>query len=190
MATLNTTNIKHASSSSNNIVLASDGTVSFATSPLHSYAILEDAKTHNTEGQSLTETTWTTRDLNRIYANPDSIVSSLSSNAFTLIAGTYLIKWQSPFYRTDSAKTRLYDVTNSAVKKAGTAGWAQDASGNYSSTMSHGVCRLTISGSTVYRLEYFIDHDDNSPLGGKKGPDDSGNTEEEIYTIVEIYKEA
>ena len=61
------------------------------------YAILEDVKSFGTQGQDLIQNQWDVRDLNTIYTNPDSIVSALdtSTSQFTLIAGTYFIRWSS-----------------------------------------------------------------------------------------------
>ena len=56
MATLNTTNIKHGSSSSNNIVLASDGKVTF---PQNTGNILQVVQLNLDGGISTTSTTFT-----------------------------------------------------------------------------------------------------------------------------------
>ena len=55
MATLNTTNIKHASSGSNNIVLASDGKVTF---PQNTGNILQVKSATKTDHQTSTSSAW------------------------------------------------------------------------------------------------------------------------------------
>ena len=149
------------------------------------YAIIEDQKAHGTNPQTTSANAWNTKELTRIYANPQNIVSSLSSNQFTLVAGTYFIKWHIVLHRVDIVTTRLYDVTNSAVKKVSMFSFSQD-NGNYGAAHSEGVCRLTITESTTYRYEY------NSTVGNSSGipsNTNASNDEEEIYATVEIYKE-
>ena len=150
------------------------------------YAVIEDAKTHGTSPQTTVGTTWTTKELTRIHINPQSIVTDLSSNQFTLGAGTYVIRWDCIFHRTDTVTTRLYDVTNSTSKKVSMVDFSQD-SANYGSAHSKGVCRLTIASSTVYRIEFFASQGNSN---GLTSDDDSDNTEEEIYATVEVYRES
>ena len=65
-----------------------------------SYAIICDQKDSTTDGGDFTTGAWRTRNLNTEIADPDGIVS-ISSNQFTLQAGTYLIKWSAPAYDVD-----------------------------------------------------------------------------------------
>ena len=186
MATLNTTNIKHASSSSNNIVLASDGTVSFASSPhlFTSYAIICDQKAHDTDSGTFTKDAWRDRDLNTELIDPDGIVS-ISSNQFTLGAGTYLINWSAPAYRVDQHRTRLYDVTGSAVLEVGFNAFSQDSErGN---AWSEGFYRHTITGNNVYKIQHWSEQSGTTSGFGKKM--DIDDTVER-YTWVKIFKEA
>ena len=194
--------LRLSGSSSGYIELAAEATANNATITIPnagfpggvfaSYAILEDQKANGGEGQDFSVNTWVTRDLNREYCDPDSIVS-LADDQFTLGAGTYLIKWFTTFWRIDFAKSRLYDVTNSAVVKSSMNVFAQNAASNFSSCVSNGTARITITGTTVYKLEVFVSSaDPNTGVGeggGPIGPSDSDNTEEELYTTVEIWKE-
>ena len=151
------------------------------------YAVIEDAKTHGTAPQATVQQTWTTKELTRIHINPQSFVTDLSSNQFTLAAGTYVIRWDCILHRCDTVTTRLYDVTNSTTKKVSMVDFSQD-SANYSSAHSKGVCRLTIASSTVYKIEFFTQAAGNS--NGLTSDTDTDNTEEEIYATVEIYRES
>ena len=49
-----------------------------------------------------------------------------------------------------------------------------------------GFARVTPTGSTAYKLEYYVDDQDGDGQGSDT-PDDVGVC---IYTVVEIYKEA
>ena len=197
MSTIKTTNITHGSNSGTaNMVLASDGSVTFASAVglFSSYAIICDQKDSTTDGGTFTSGAWRQRDLNTEIADPDSIVS-ISSNEFTLQAGTYLIKWAAPGYDCDRHVSRLYDVTNSAHRQYS---WTSYASSAYSGeNRSTGFCRVTISGATAYRIDHACQTTKTDyGLGlasetNASGAYSAGTTEGySIFTVVEIYKEA
>ena len=148
-----------------------------------SYAILEDQKSQNTQAGGYDNADgWVTRELNTEVADPDSIVS-ISSNEFTLGAGNYLIKWSCPFYRINQVLSRLYDVTNSAVKAYSQAGYGYSSSEGLNQIT--GNARVTPTGSTAYKIEMKGESDkSNNGLGL---PTNYGT---EVYLQVEIYKEA
>lgn len=178
-----------------------------------SYAVLQDVKSHGTDGQNLVNDAWYSRDLNTESIDPDGIILGLdnkatsgnlkaaspngtggnystqpAANNFTLGAGTYLIKWNTTFWRTARCKSRLIDKTNPAIKAVSMNVYSnRDAS--YASVNSHGIARITTTGNTDYALEYNCDNEADSKGGGIKGSGDTSNTEEEVYTTIEIYKE-
>ena len=136
-----------------------------------------------TTGGGTSGTSWTTRPLNTESADPGNIVS-ISSNQFTLGAGNYLIKASACSDDIESYRLRIYDTTNSAERILGTN--AYGATAYTKNTWGHLAGRVTPSGNTVYELQQISDqarsntgHGINQNLGGN-----------EIYTIVEIYKEA
>ena len=149
------------------------------------YALMEEAIEHGATAHTKTAGNWYTKQLTRISFDPQSIIVSLSSNEFTLAAGTYVIKWVHLLERCDSGITRLYDVTNSTSKKVSLVGFAQD-NGNYAMVYSRGITRVTITGNTTYKYQYFVENN-NSIL---TGPSSGNNTEEEIFGQVEVWKEA
>jgi len=184
MSTLKTTNITHGSNSGTaNMVLAADGSMTFAKTMFASYAIICDPKTAGTGGGTPTQNAWTARALQTEIADPDSIVS-IASNRFTLAAGNYLIKWSAPFFHPDRVVTRLYDHTNSAVIQYGQANGGFGSS--HEQIQCTGIARATPSGSTAYELQYYADNSDSDGYGHDT-PDDVGVC---IFTVVEIYKEA
>jgi len=149
-----------------------------------SYALVMDQKTQNTQGGQFATGSWIIRDLNTIGFDSDSIVS-VASNKFTLAAGNYLIKWKCPCYRIDRAASRLYDVTNSAaISPAGRNTHNYPTTG-YAQTNTEGLARVSPSGSTEYRIENrsFQTRDTNGLGVGT-------NFAAEVFTTVEIYKEA
>ena len=149
-----------------------------------SYAIVAEIRSGTSDAGTLTANTWMTRAINTEIADPDGIVS-ISSNQFTLQAGTYLIEWSAPAWRCDRHTTRLYDVTNSAARGNATIEFSQD-SGSYTQSSSRGFARVTISGATVYKLETKGNvTKSNDGLGV-----DPNNLASCIYAMAKIYKEA
>ena len=148
-----------------------------------SYAIVAEVRSGTSDAGTLTANTWMTRAINTEIADPDGIVS-ISSNQFTLQAGTYLIEWQAPAWRCDRHTTRLYDVTNSAARGNATLEFSQD-SGSYTLTSSRGFARVTISGATVYKLETK----GNVTKSGDGLGIDPNNLASCIYAMAKIYKE-
>jgi len=191
MSTLKTVNLKHESSGSNNIVLDSSGNttvsgnliVSGTNGFFQSYAIICDQKSAGTGGGTSTANSWSTRDLNTEIADPDGIVS-IASNRFTLAAGSYLIKWNAPFFYCQRAITRLYDHTNTAVRQLGQSNSTFGSSSGQINLF--GAARVTPSGSTAYEIQYYVDNADSDGLG-HDNPDDEGVS---MFTVVEIYKES
>ena len=148
-----------------------------------SYAILEDQKSAASDGGTATSGDgWFTRDLNTEVTDPDSI-TSISSNKFTLQAGSYLITWIVPAYRTGENVTRLYDVTNSATKGISLTGYVNSSD----STQIHmyGSARVSPTGATEYRIEHNV----NTTKSGNGRGVSANLGVNEVYTHVEIYKE-
>ena len=88
------------------------------------YALMEEAIEHGATAHTKTAGNWYTKQLSRISFDPQNIIVSLSSDQFTLAAGTYVIKWVHLLERCDEGITRLYDVTNSTSKKVSLVGFA------------------------------------------------------------------
>lgn len=130
--------------------IASDGKVTFE-KPTFSVALIADEQPDNTNGGTFTSGSWVTRTLNTEVSDTDGIVS-LSSNVFTLGAGTYLIEWSAPAYQVGNHQSRLYDDTNSTVIEYATVEYASNSSGVQ--TRSFGATKVTISASTGYKVEH------------------------------------
>ena len=139
-----------------NEVLKTDGSgnLAFATiagGKFASYAILVDQKTSGTNGGSFTSGAWRTRDLNTEIADPDGIVS-ISSNQFTLQAGSYLIKAHAPAYKVGRHQIALYDITASSYVETGSSAYVDG--GESVSTDSFLTARFTCSGANVYEIRH------------------------------------
>ena len=150
-----------------------------------SYAVICDQKASGVNAGTFTSGAWRTRDLNTEIFDPDGIVS-ISSNEFTLAAGTYLIEWSAPAMRVNAHKTRLYDVTADAAGQLGCNAYAiANTSGDH--THSFGSARITIASSNTYRIEHR-----SEGTGTTFGFGYRTNLASipEIYTVVKIFKEA
>jgi len=149
-----------------------------------SYAIITDQKSSETDAGSSTGGTWHTRDLNTELADPDSIVS-ISSNQFTLQAGSYFIEARAPSYQPSRHRLKLYQTSGSAADVAfGTNEFMSYGSGTAVQTTAFLSCRITISTATTYEIRHYIQ---NSKSGNGLGVAVSQGAE--LYCLVKIFKE-
>jgi len=159
--------------------LANSGTVT-GIGLFSSYAIIADQKAQNTAGGTFTLGAWRERDLQTEIADPDGIVS-ISSNQFTLAAGTYLIRWSCPSYAVHLNQSRLYNVTDAAAVEVGVS----TADGTYGlTTKTSGAARTTIAGTKTFSIEHRC-----SVTVATYGLGYPCNFGTEQYTMVEIFKE-
>ena len=113
-------------------------------------AILSHVTAHDVGGGDLTSGAFRTRPLNT-EVDPDSIVT-LSSNQFTLAAGTYIIDWTCDGYSVDHHVSQIYDITNSATLILGSASYAKSTVNVANVTYGHHV--FTITSTTTYELQH------------------------------------
>ena len=174
-------------SSGQAMVTDASGNLSFANKgKFASYAIIADQKTSDTHGGTFTSGDWRTRDLNTELVDADGIVS-ISSNQFTLQAGTYLIEAQAPAYKVNRHMVKLYSVTASADIASGTCMYAN--SGYNGNNVSVVRVRVTISTATTYEIQHRCQSTRSSD-GFGVGCGGNFTVPSEKFTIVEIYKEA
>ena len=148
-----------------------------------SYALIVDKKDADTDGGTFSSGAWRTRDLNTILVNEDSICAGTSGNdSFTLIAGTYLIKWSAPAYEVQHHTTKLHDQTADTVIAKGTA--AYDQSG-YSVGRSWGSHVVTITSNNDYKIKHKCYTSRNTDGFGQKT-----GFQDEYYTMVEVWRYA
>ena len=175
-----------------NQVIKTDGSgnLSFVTQSggkFSSYALIADSKGNTTDGGTFTSGAWRTRDLNQEISDEDGIVS-ISSNQFTLAAGTYLIKWKCPAMKVDHHVTKLKLITSSVssfTEKAGSSSYA--GNGSVVQNESFGLARVTLTGSGAFEIQHYGETTKSTDGFGQPA---NGYASESIYTTVEIYKEA
>ena len=149
-----------------------------------SYALLADrhGATAGDRG-TFTADAWQTRSLNNEVVDTDNIVS-LSSNQFTLQAGTYQIKFGACAYKVNRHVTRLREISPTAQTIAsGSAqySWASGADLQW----SRGWVRTTITQATTYEIQHRCQTTQSSNGFGFQMTFSGAD-----YVQVEIYKEA
>ena len=149
-----------------------------------SIAVIADEQAESLASQSLT-TSFTTRELNTKISDPDGIVS-ISSNQFTLGAGTYLITWSCPAYKVNRHVTQLYDVTSTTDLAQGQTAFSGAATDEQQS--STGAYVHTISSNNVYEIRHACQTARNNDGGGIEAASNTGSISKNIFTIVTIYK--
>jgi len=149
-----------------------------------SYAIIGDVKANDVDGGTFTSGAWRTRDLNTELFDPDGIVS-ISSNQFTLQAGSYLIEAIAPAYRTNRHRMKLYQTSGTPADIAlSISCFSSNLYGDQ--TNADLSARVTISSATTYEIRHQADVS-HSTFGFGVGANFSTT---ELYTVVKIFKEA
>ena len=151
-----------------------------------SYAVICDQKSNGTDGGTFTSGAWRTRDLNTEVFDADGIVS-ISSNQFTLsAAGTYLIEFYAPAFRSSNNQARLYDITGSAEIAIGMSTMS-DPGSDGDTSISIGFARHTITSSNTYEIQHQTASTKSTEGFGRST---SFTVTAEIYTFVKIFKES
>ena len=186
--TLDTSGNITLAGSANNLGTVSAGTIgSNVTFPAGgtgnpiSVAVIADEKAYNQDGGN-SSVGWQDRELNTKISDPDVIVS-IASDQFTLGAGTYLIMWSVPGYRTLRHFSLLHDVTAGVDLKVSQT--AYNITTGSTQTSSSGSYIHTITSSNTYKIRQYFE-DAETTFGKGVAHDVSGYNS--IYTLVNIYK--
>ena len=150
------------------------------------YAIFQDEKASGTAGGAFTSGAWRTRDLNTTVANTDTTNITLGTNQFTLLTGSYLIRWGAIAYEVLNHQSRLYDVTGTAAVDYGSTDRC-DTTGEVQTT-SAGSARVTVAaspGTNIFSIEHRCDTTNADGFGKSNS---YGNVQ--VYVTVEIFKES
>lgn len=146
------------------------------------YAHLRDEKADATAGGTFTSGAFRTRDLNTIVT--DEIGITLSSNQFTLPAGTYLIKATAPAFRVNGNSLRLQNITDVETEVKGT-----NQSSEVGPPASDVVCEVlgqfTIDAPKVFELQHRCSGT-RATVGFGSGFTPAPN----VFAVVELLKVA
>lgn len=151
-----------------------------ATAATVNYLQYRDEKTQNTAGGTFTSGAWQTRTLNTEVSDVGGF-GSLSSNQFTLSAGTYIISASAPAVVVNAHQTRLQNVTDNTTVLVGTSMQASTAAGIVNRSEVHGV--FTVAASKALELQHQCATTRNTDGFGV-----AANFTTEVYSIVELWK--
>jgi hypothetical protein len=146
-------------------------------------AVMRDVKANNTQGGTATSGAWYTRVLNTIQDDPTGVISSLSSNQFTLPAGEYFIESQSPNCNTDSAMSRIRNITDGSTVIVGTN---ERANGSQVNIWSKCFGRIVITSQKTFEVQSQVQTTVATFGNGYFAGFATG--ENDSYTIVKIQK--
>ncbi len=149
------------------------------------YAYLREEQSSGTNGGQATTGSFQTIVLNTEVFDPDGIVS-LSSNQFTLAAGTYLVRARKQFFRTNFTKMKLRNVTDSTDIAFGDNPSLEGGSGG-DSVLATLLARFTLAGTKALSLQYRCSSNDG---GNSKCLGAAASFGTEVYGEVEIWREA
>jgi hypothetical protein len=146
------------------------------------YAKLSDTKAANTSGGTFTSGAWQTRTLNT-EDHDDSGIVALSSNQFTLQAGTYEILATAPAFAVTMHKAKLRNVSDSTDIIIGTSEYSN---AGLPQTRSKICGRFTIAAAKIFEIQ----HRCASTIATQGFGVESNFSVPEVYTVVEIWKVA
>ena len=147
------------------------------------YVNLQDQKTQNTAGGTFTSGSWQTRTLNT-KVNDVGSLCTLSSNQFTLSAGTYIINAVAPAYLINARhQTRIQYVTDATTLLVGTSIYAPTISANICVTTSQVRGMFTVAASKALELQHQCQSTEATDGFGV-----AANFTTEVYSVVELWK--
>ncbi len=162
-------------------VLATLGLPYAATQWGGEYIKLSDTQSANTQGGTFTSGAWRTRVLNT-EDNDTGNNCSLSSNQFTLDAGTYIISASAPSYNVDKHKVKLYNISDASDEIIGTS--ENNSAADFTMTRSFVQGQFTISASKIFEIQHRAQTTQATNGFGIA----SNFSVSEIYTIVDLWK--
>lgn len=154
-----------------------------ATTTAVPYALIQDQKAQNTAGGTFTSGAWRTRTLNTEVQDVSGIVS-ISANQMTLGAGTYRVRIKAPGAGVNWHQARLQNITDGATVLLGTSEEAGGAPTGVT-TSSWVVGQFTLAGTKALEVQHWC-----TLTIATQGFGTPANITTEVYTVVEIWKEA
>ena len=148
------------------------------------YVLIEDQRSQNTPGGTLTSGAWQTRVLNTVVSDVDGLVASLLNNQVELTPGDWLIRISSPANSAGRFQLRLQDLTSGAPGVQLKVGTSELSAGtDFDTTRSFLSHRLTFSQNK--KLEVQIQ---GANTVATFGLGSAANFDIEVYTVFEAYR--
>ena len=133
-----------------------------------------------TQGGTATSGSWQVRTLNTIVTN--QISGSLSTNQFTIPAGTYQIYASAPAQDVLAHRIKLYNVTDTSDVLFGTNCYVDGGNDGNTSFISG---RFTIASSKAFEIRHRVNR-----TNATFGYGIANGFSDEIYTDVQLWKVA
>jgi hypothetical protein len=151
--------------------------------PLIGY--LRDLKATSTAGGSATSGSWQTRDLNTATGDFTKF-GSLSTNQFTLEAGTYHIESYAPCFAVDGSVTRLQNTSDASTVLDGTIARSGSSAAE---GVSYSIIKgdFSITSTKTFEIQNRVQTTKATNGYGTPGSD-AGSTQNEVYTSVKLTK--
>jgi hypothetical protein len=153
------------------------------------YVLIQDRKAQNTEGGGFTSGADQSRVLNTVVSDSGGICS-LTTNQFSLPAGTYRIHAIAPAYECDRHQAWLYNITDATTQKAPDGTTEIRSTSSVSGTAdSVGMAAVIVgsfrtSGTKTFEIRHRCQTSKTVSGFGL-----AANLGQEIYTSVELWKE-
>jgi hypothetical protein len=142
------------------------------------FATLSDVKSASVQGGSSIVGTQT-RTLNTLVDNT-GIVSSLSSNQFTLTAGEYYIEATTPAFAVNTHRSRIRNITDSTTSLLGSSEYSGSGAASFSNVKGS----IVITSTKVFELQHYT-----SAAAATNGLGvNAASGENEVYSVVKIHK--
>lgn len=149
--------------------------------PVTYYAKLSDVKSAGTAGGTFNSGAWQTRDLNTKDSDANSIVT-LSSNQFTLQAGTYRIRAEARAFQVEIHKIKLRNITDSTDVIIGINAYTRQP---YNGENASSLCgKFTIAGAKTFELQ----HRSTASFATEGFGVAANFGVSEVYSVVELWK--
>lgn len=149
------------------------------------YILIRDEKAAGTAGGTFTAGAWRTRDLNTIVTDETGEVT-LSSNAFTIPAGTYEVLAYAPALFVRVHRARLQNTTDGSTTLLGSNAFTPDDPVSNPDNRSFVSGKFTITASKTFELQHRAEQ--TQATAGFGVGFDLGVVE--VYTVVELIKVA
>ena len=144
---------------------------------------LKDVKTSGTAGGTFTSGSYQTRTLNTTEGD-FGLFGTLSSNQFSLSAGTYEIEASAPGFAVDAHKAIIYNITDAATELLGTSEFADNAGATAHSTISRISGEITITTNKTFEVRHRA-QTTQATIGFGNA---STFGDDELYSVVKIRK--